>query len=43
MIRRVNSRMVTESLLMQAMLGGVLNGKKGGVHYTKMIKELNRG
>lgn len=35
--------MVTESLLMQALLGSVLNGKKGGKAYNEMIKELNRG
>lgn len=41
--RRINSRFVTESTLMQACIGAVLNGKKGGKHYKQLIKDLNRG
>ncbi|XCX10862.1 tail length tape measure protein [Salmonella phage BAU.Micro_SLP-22] len=35
--------MVTESTLMQACIGAILNGKKGSKHYQKLIKDLNRG
>lgn len=40
---RLNNRHVTESLLMQACIGGILGGKKGSDVYAKMIKDLNRG
>lgn len=41
--RRINNRAVTDSTLMQALLGSVLGGKKAAEHYNKMIKDLNRG
>jgi hypothetical protein len=41
--RRINGKLVTESTLMQACIGAVMNGKKGGAHYRKLIKDLNRG
>lgn len=41
--RRINSKIVTESTLMQACIGAVMNGKKGGAHYKNLIKDLNRG
>ncbi|QMV34314.1 tail assembly chaperone [Salmonella phage vB_SentM_sal2] len=41
--RRVNAGYVTQSLLMQSCIGAVLNGKKGGKEYKKLIKELSDG
>jgi len=41
--RRINNRIVTESTLLQACIGSVMNGKEGTRHYNKLIKELNRG
>lgn len=41
--RRVNMQMVTESTLLQALLGSVMNGKNGGAHYKKLIKGLSDG
>lgn len=41
--RRVNMQLVTESTLMQALLGAVMNSKKGGKHYNKLIKGLSDG
>jgi hypothetical protein len=41
--RRNNNRIVTESTLMQALLGAVMGGKGGAKQYTDMIKDLNRG
>lgn len=41
--RRHNNRIVTESTLMQALLGAVMGGKGGAKQYSEMIKDLNRG
>jgi len=41
--RRINNLIVTESTLMQACIGAVMNGKAGTKHYNQMIKDLNRG
>lgn len=41
--RRVNNQLVTESTLMQACIGAVMNGRAGAKHYNELIKELNRG
>ncbi|QPB12569.1 hypothetical protein [Providencia phage PSTCR9] len=41
--RRINAQHVTQSLLMQSCIGAVLNGKKGGKEYQKLIKELSDG
>lgn len=41
--RRVNNHLITESALMEACIGAVMNGKKGRTHYNKLIKDLNRG
>jgi hypothetical protein len=42
-MRRVNAAFVTQSTLMQACIGSVMNGKKGGKHYQEMIRKLNGG
>jgi len=42
-MRRVNNAFVTQSTLMQACIGSVLNGKKGGQHYQEMIRKLSSG
>lgn len=41
--RRINNQTVTESMLMQACIGSVMNGKAGTKNYNQMIKDLNRG
>ncbi|WP_458321528.1 hypothetical protein [Providencia sp. CRPN22473] len=41
--RRINAQHVTQSLLMQSCIGAVLNGKKGGKEYQKLIKGLSDG
>lgn len=41
--RRINNRIITESSLMEACIGAVMNGKKGRKHYNELIKDLNRG
>ncbi len=40
--RRINNQIVTESTLMHACIGAVMNGKAGAKHYSGLIKELNR-
>ena len=42
-MRRINHAFVTQSTLMQACIGAVMNGKKGGKHYNDMIRNLQRG
>jgi hypothetical protein len=42
-MRRVNAAFVTQSTLMQACIGSVMNGKKGSKHYQEMIRKLNGG
>ena len=41
--RRINHQHITQSVLMQACIGSVINGKNGGKQYQKLIKELQRG
>lgn len=42
-MRRINNAFVTESTLMQACIGAVMNGKKGGKHYQELIRNLSSG
>lgn len=42
-MRRVNLAFVTQSTLMQACIGSVMNGKKGGKHYQELIRKLQSG
>jgi hypothetical protein len=40
---RINRRIATEALVMQAVVGTVMGGKEGAKHLKSLLKRLNDG